>query len=146
VDYGLSNLAEECAAQGRDWEENLVQLAREQAAAKELGVEIYGSTEKPAAAPAKEIDPDDPAALDVAAFEGLKQEADAYGVCVRAGAITPQLDDEEHFRSKAGLPGVSDVIRKAWTDDEGVRRPITLKYKDDEAPAQPAEDDDAKAE
>ena len=54
VDYGLSNLAEECAAQGRDWEENLVQLAREQAAAKELGVEITGSGSKPGPAPTKD--------------------------------------------------------------------------------------------
>jgi len=54
VDYGLSNLAEECAAQGRDWEENLVQLAREQAAAKDLGVEITGSGSKPGPAPTKD--------------------------------------------------------------------------------------------
>jgi lambda family phage portal protein len=51
VDYGLSNLAEECAAQGRDWEENLAQLAREQTAAKELGVEITKSGSKPGPAP-----------------------------------------------------------------------------------------------
>jgi hypothetical protein len=44
-------LAEECAAQGRDWEENLAQLAREQTAAKELGVEITKSGSKPGPAP-----------------------------------------------------------------------------------------------
>lgn len=37
-------------------------------------------------------------------FEGLKQEVDAYGVCVRAGSITPQIEDEIHFRTKGGFP------------------------------------------
>jgi len=40
IDYGLSNQAEECAAQGRDWEENVDQLAREQAYITEKGARI----------------------------------------------------------------------------------------------------------
>jgi capsid protein len=59
VDYGLSNLAEECAAQGRDWEENLAQLAREQAVAKELGVEISGSQPSPRQGADDDEDKDD---------------------------------------------------------------------------------------
>lgn len=43
ADGGLSTLAEECAGQGRDWEEVLQQRAREQAKIKELGVVIIGS-------------------------------------------------------------------------------------------------------
>jgi lambda family phage portal protein len=44
VDYGLSTLAEEAAAQGRDWEEVLEQRAREEQTEKELGVTITRST------------------------------------------------------------------------------------------------------
>lgn len=40
IDYGLSTLAEECAGQGRDWEEVLQQRAREQKLADELGVSL----------------------------------------------------------------------------------------------------------
>lgn len=40
IDYGLSNYAEECAAQGRDWEENVEQLAREQDYIDKRGVRI----------------------------------------------------------------------------------------------------------
>ncbi len=38
IDYGLSTLAEECAAQGRDWEEVALQKKREQEKFKELGL------------------------------------------------------------------------------------------------------------
>lgn len=40
IDYGLSTLAEEAAGQGRDWEEVLEQLQREEQKAGELGVRI----------------------------------------------------------------------------------------------------------
>ena len=40
VDYGLSTLAEEAAAQGRDWEEVLEQKAREEVKAKDLKLEL----------------------------------------------------------------------------------------------------------
>ena len=49
IDYGLSTLADEAAGQGRDWEEVLAQLAREQAVTRELGVEIGRSGPQPAA-------------------------------------------------------------------------------------------------
>ncbi|HUT77877.1 MAG TPA: hypothetical protein VM285_09340, partial [Polyangia bacterium] len=39
---------------------------------------------------------------------------------------TPQPEDEMHFRTKAGLPGMSEAVREAWDDDAGVRRPVTL--------------------
>lgn len=44
IDYGLSTLAEEAAGQGRDWEENMEQLQREQDKQRELGVKIHTST------------------------------------------------------------------------------------------------------
>jgi len=56
----------------------------------------------------------------------FKAEADAYGVAVRAGALTPTSDDEAHFRAKAGLPTMNKDVKRAWSDDKNVRRPITL--------------------
>lgn len=58
--------------------------------------------------------------------EETKLAADAYGVGVRAGAITPQQEDEEHFRDMAGLPEMAEAVTDAWESDGGVRRPITL--------------------
>lgn len=43
IDYGLSTLAKEAAAQGDDWEENLDQLARERKAIASRKVTIYHS-------------------------------------------------------------------------------------------------------
>ena len=43
IDYGLSTLAKEAAAQGDDWEENLDQLARERDAIAARSVTIYHS-------------------------------------------------------------------------------------------------------
>ncbi len=60
-------------------------------------------------------------------FESIKSKFDAYGVGVRAGAITPQLDDELSLREEAGLPPASDAVKTAWKEDQGFRRPITLK-------------------
>jgi hypothetical protein len=59
-------------------------------------------------------------------FENLKSKFDAYGVAVRAGAITPAEMDEETFRKEAGLPNMSPAVRGAWKEDKGFRRPITL--------------------
>jgi len=57
----------------------------------------------------------------------LKEQADTYGVGVRAGMVTPQKIDEEDFRQKAGLPKMSNEAESAWADDGGIRRPITLQ-------------------
>lgn len=62
----------------------------------------------------------------------IKSELDAYGVGVRAGAITPTIEDENYFRAKAGLPAISAATRDAWSKESvpGVRRPITLTQTD----------------
>ncbi len=59
-------------------------------------------------------------------LERIKGEADAYGVAVRAGVITPQQADEEDFRTKLKLPPVGTEVAAAWNKDEGTRRPITI--------------------
>lgn len=57
----------------------------------------------------------------------LKLDMDAYGVGVRAGAITPQREDEDFYRKKLGIPKITKPVSDAWVDDGGARRPITLK-------------------
>lgn len=61
------------------------------------------------------------------ADEGSQSKVDAYGVSVRAGAITPQLEDEDQFRKEMGLPPMSEDAKRAWLEDKGIRRPVTLK-------------------
>jgi phage gp29-like protein len=63
----------------------------------------------------------------------FKQQADAYGVAVRAGAITPNLKDEAYFRQIAGLPPVGPEVRAAWTHDP-TRSPITIAQEGDVSP------------
>jgi capsid protein len=60
------------------------------------------------------------------AMADLKSRFDAYGVGVRAGVITPQAEDEEDFRTAAGLPKPSESVRKLWKRQENTRQPITL--------------------
>jgi hypothetical protein len=50
----------------------------------------------------------------------------AYGTAVRAGVLTPSLDDEIHIREVFGLPVVNESIRTEWARTNGVRQPITL--------------------
>lgn len=55
----------------------------------------------------------------------LRNYIEAYGAAVRAGVITPNLDDEISIREQMGLPPVNEAVRSAWADN-GVRAPITL--------------------
>ena len=57
IDYGLSTLAEEVAGQGRDWEEVMEQIKREEDKTKELGVKI--SRAQQGGAGNRQEDPDD---------------------------------------------------------------------------------------
>lgn len=77
----------------------------------------------------------------------IKDAADTYGVAVRAGAITPQQEDEQYFRGAIGLPELTEPVSKAWGNDGGVRRPITLKAGDAfDAEAQDVVDDSGQGE
>lgn len=57
----------------------------------------------------------------------LRQAAETYGVAVRAGAVTPQTEDEIHFRSQLSLPGMgAEVLKVGQETDRGTRRPVTI--------------------
>lgn len=62
-----------------------------------------------------------------------KAIADATGVAVRAGVITPQIDDEKVFRKNLGLPEMSSAVVDKWKRDGGARAPITLASQNDTA-------------
>ena len=64
--------------------------------------------------------------MDVSKTDGLAKFAETYGIAVRAGLITPNLDDEIAAREMFGLPPVNDAVRAEWEKTKGVRSPITL--------------------
>lgn len=73
-------------------------------------------------------------AAGVANEESLRFFADAYGVGVRAGLITPCAEDEVAFRQKVGLPEMPKAVADAWKESGGVRSPITLTPPEETAP------------
>ena len=56
----------------------------------------------------------------------LRELLDAYGIAVRAGVITPCLEDENAFRLRLGLDPASESVVADWKKSKGVRAPITL--------------------
>jgi hypothetical protein len=57
----------------------------------------------------------------------LKDLIDAYGVGVRAGLLTPCLEDENAFRAMLGLDAAPQSVVQAWDDQGGIRIPVTLQ-------------------
>ena len=57
----------------------------------------------------------------------LKDLIDAYGVGVRAGLLTPCLEDENAFRKMLGLNAAPPSVVQAWDDQGGIRIPVTLQ-------------------
>jgi lambda family phage portal protein len=106
------------AEDGIDLEEHCAELKAEQELAAKYGIDlsVKGNSAD-------------------AGIEKLKQKMDSYGVGVRAGVITPQIDDENSFRNEAGLPKISSAIKEAWEKDGNVRRPVTLQNADGSRPA-----------
>ena len=70
----------------------------------------------------------------------LVDDMNAYGIGVRAGAFTPTPDDEDYFRNRANLPKLSAEARDSWSQENNVRRPITLVK-----PGDPQKESDAAA-
>ena len=51
---------------------------------------------------------------------------ETYGIGVRAGMITPQVEDEEYFRNVLEIPAMSGATKSNWAKTNGVKSPITL--------------------
>lgn len=56
----------------------------------------------------------------------LRAWADAYGVAVRAGVLTPSMVDEEYVRNLFGLPEMPEEVRALWFETK-TRAPITIQ-------------------
>lgn len=140
IDGELSTLKDECADQGKDWRDVMTQRAREQAFAAKLSLNAPDRKAALAIKSRSDIEDqqesdkeesedsgEDPAEKSAQAseMEDVKASFDAYGIGVRAGAITPQREDEESFRAKAGFPALTAPVKTAW-EAEPTRRPITL--------------------
>lgn len=130
---GAMDLEELCAGMGTYWEDvqdkNIEIEKRLQERAKEEGVDPGRIQMKPAGwngGIPPVVEGEDGEGDDTEDPEATKREFDAYGVGVRAGAITPTIEDEEHFRARVGLPALSAGARESWSKEKGVRRPITL--------------------
>lgn len=63
---------------------------------------------------------------DVSKAQMLRDFAETYGIAVRAGLITPNLDDERAARMMFGLPPPNESVVSEWGRTKGVRAPITL--------------------
>lgn len=59
--------------------------------------------------------------------EDSKAVVENYGIAVRAGAVTPNRDDEAHFREKLALPTMSKDVEREWKKLGGTRAPITIQ-------------------
>lgn len=70
----------------------------------------------------------------------LRAFAEAYGVAVRAGCITPNIEDEKKVRELFGLPEVSADVVAEWARTNGVRTPITLSQSDTASGAELADE------
>lgn len=138
VGNNISCLADECAERGIIFERNAIQRAEERSLLRSLGLPTDPTlTGAPPTTQDPNYDPDNTEDPNHPDYEGgdnedmdpdqLKAMADAYGIGVRAGVITPNVEDEIAIRQRVGLPEVSDQVRKAWDNDGGARKPITLQ-------------------
>lgn len=56
----------------------------------------------------------------------LRAFVEAVGVAVRAGVLTPSVDDEVFVREYFGLPAMNADVIADWKKTEGARSPITI--------------------
>lgn len=166
ISIGTNSPQRICEARGRDFDKIQAENAEARKTRAELGipnvlsnvtrderlqVTAVDANGNPIAQPANgEPGPAQSAEGDAMNPEQFKVMADAYGIVVRAGGVTPNLQDETHLRKLAGLPEPSDAVKAAW-DEKGVRAPITLQQDEAAAaqgvPSDPpsASDDDSAA-
>ena len=127
------------ANRGKSLREHMTERARSLQTAEEVAASM--------STPERPIRPDELLAVGGSAGGGgeagptQKENFDSYGVGVRAGALTPQEEDEVHFREAAGLPEPGAAVNSLWDDQGGIRQPITLAPSAPESPAPPEDDE-----
>ena len=73
--------------------------------------------------------------------EKLINLLEAYGIAVRAGVITPCLQDENQFRKLMGLETAPAEVVADWTETKGVRKPVTLQADNADSSSSNSSDD-----
>lgn len=136
IDAGLSSIARETVELGcGDFETNHEQRVDEMAMRRRDGLLTDKDGQNTVPENTDDLDkpdtegpdkPDDESS-DEADYAALQTKTNTYGVAVRAGAITPQPEDETQFRQQMRLPELSEAAKKAWKEDGFIRRPITLQ-------------------
>ena len=164
VEKGLCSEQEYQAFKGRDYEQHCreqalakvtrFKVAREVSETNDQGVQINplelgvhdlalahaGDQVIEQVDPVEDANPEEEGETDEAVPQtvptglNIKETLDAYGAAVRAGALTPQTVDENHFRKLAGLPKLSDPAQQLWKKQGGTRSPITLATEKGPAP------------
>lgn len=113
VRAGLRTYSEDYSERGLEWKDQLRQRAVEAKYLAELAAEF-------------QLHPDQIATFNPnPASNPVKDTLDTYGVAVRAGVITPNLEDERAVREQMRLPQVPPQVEQEWTENP-VRSPITL--------------------
>lgn len=51
---------------------------------------------------------------------------DAVSTGIRGGTVTPTLELEQFVRNMLNLPKEDEFVLKAWAEDKGIRRPVSL--------------------
>ena len=129
VRAGLRTYSEDYSERGLEWKDQLRQRAVEAKFLADLANEY-------------QLHPDQIATFNPnPASNPMKDQLDTYGVAVRAGVITPNVEDEKAVREQMRLPQVPPQVEEAWSESP-VRSPITLSSGLQASEEQPATDDD----
>ena len=121
----VKSISEIIRERGRDPDEVWEELSEDVKRLDELG--ISAAAVLAATSPqTDDSDDDDPDAQAEDDPERVRSDMETYGTGVRAGAITPQIEDEQQFRERGNLPPLSQFVQDAWNFDGGTRRPVTL--------------------
>jgi lambda family phage portal protein len=130
VRSGLRTYSEDYSERGLEWKDQLRQRATEAKFLAELAAEY-------------QLHPDQIATFNPnPASNPVKETLDSYGVAVRAGVITPNIEDERAVREQMHLPQVPPQVEAEWADSP-TRAPITLSgalQGDEQSNAAPNED------
>jgi lambda family phage portal protein len=129
VRSGLRTYSEDYSERGLEWKDQLRQRATEAKYLADLAAEFR-------------LHPDQIATFNPnPASNPVKDTLDTYGVAVRAGVITPNVEDERAVREQMRLPQVPPQVEEAWQESP-TRSPITLSSGLQASEEQPVTDDD----
>ena len=81
-------------------------------------------------------------------LDAVAKVLEAYGVGVRAGVLTPCIEDENEFRALLGIKQAPAAVVESWKAQGGTRAPVTLQrpkdlQEDVGTTAQPTKDENA---